>query len=66
MATRSKLSDFIREPQELRRRSAVLFGKILDGVLKADAVTQRPLSEVVQAHADPEGRRSTGSVVLIP
>ncbi|MCY4167525.1 MAG: quinone oxidoreductase [Rhodobacter sp.] len=50
----------------LEKASAELFAAIRDGTLKVDVPVRRPLEEAMQAHEDLQGRRTTGSTVLVP
>lgn len=49
----------------LEQASAALFDAISDSTLHI-AVTERPLRDAATVHADLEGRRTTGSIVLTP
>ncbi|KMW57326.1 Quinone oxidoreductase [Candidatus Rhodobacter oscarellae] len=49
----------------LERASAALFAGIADGRLRINTTT-RPLDDAAAAHTDLEGRKTTGSTVLIP
>ena len=50
----------------LETASAALFAAIGDGTLKINLAGTRPLSEAAAAQNDLEGRKTTGSTVLIP
>ncbi len=50
----------------LETASAALFKAIADGRLKVSIASTRPLREAAAAHTDLEGRKTTGSTVLIP
>ncbi len=50
----------------LHTAAADLFTAIADGTLSVHVAATRPLTEVAQAHDDLEGRKTTGSTVLIP
>lgn len=65
-ACRPVLFDYVAERGDLERRSAELFAMLESGKVKADMFTTRPLREASAAHADLEGRRTTGATVLIP
>ena len=65
-ATRPTLFDFIASRAELLERSADLFARIGDGSVKIPQPNLRPLQEAAQAHADLEGRRTSGATVLLP
>lgn len=50
----------------LEAASAELFAAIGDGTLKINLASARPLTEAAEAHKDLEGRKTTGSTVLLP
>ncbi|MBD0323321.1 MAG: quinone oxidoreductase [Aldersonia sp.] len=64
--TRPKLADFTRTREELLWRANDVFGAIADGTLKIRVGATYPLAEAAQAHKDLEGRKTTGSIVLLP
>lgn len=63
--TRPVLFHFTRNRSWLEAASEELFGLIMDGHIKVQT-RSAPLSDAAQVHADLEGRRTTGSIVLIP
>jgi len=65
-ACRPVLFDYVAEREDLERRTAELFAMLESGKVRADRVTTRPLREASAAHADLEGRRTTGATVLVP
>jgi NADPH2:quinone reductase len=58
--------DHIHTPELLRARSARLFGWIMDGKLDVRIAAEYPLAEAARAHADLEGRKTTGKLLLVP
>jgi NADPH2:quinone reductase len=64
--TRGTLNLFVHEPAYRATSAAELFGLIADGVLKVEINQRYPLAETARAHADLEGRKTTGSTVLDP
>ena len=62
--TRGGLGVFVRDPAERARNAEALFGLIADGTLKVGINQRYPLAEAARAHADLEGRRTSGSTVL--
>ena len=52
--------------QELLSRAADLFSAIGAGILKLPPIRAYPLAEAARAHADLQGRRTTGSNILVP
>jgi NADPH2:quinone reductase len=62
--TRGGLNLFVRDPEIRARNAAELFGLINDGVLKVEINQRYPLAEAATAHADLEGRKTTGSTIL--
>ena len=63
--TRPVLFHFTRNRHWLEQASEELFGLIMDGRIKVQTHSA-PLSDAAKVHADLEGRRTTGSTVLIP
>lgn len=64
--TRPRLGDYNATRPELEASAAALFEQVLSGAVKVAASHRYALADVVQAHRDLEGRRTTGSLVLIP
>ncbi|HEY5856134.1 MAG TPA: quinone oxidoreductase [Aldersonia sp.] len=64
--TRPKLADYIRTREELLWRAGEIFTAIADRTLKIRIGAEYPLAEAAQAHRDLEGRKTTGSIVLLP
>ena len=65
-ACRPVLFDYVAERADLERRAADLFTRLARGEIRADVVTTRPLQEAAAAHVALEGRKTTGTTVLIP
>lgn len=63
--TRPVLFHFTSDRKWLERAADELFGLILDGRIRVQ-IHSAPLSSAATVHADLEGRRTTGSTVLIP
>ena len=63
--TRPVLFHFTSNRQWLERATAELFGLIMDGRIRVQTHSA-PLTAAAKVHADLEGRRTTGSTVLIP
>jgi NADPH2:quinone reductase len=63
--TRPVLFHFTSNRAWLEKAADELFGLILDGRIRVQTQTA-PLESAAQVHADLEGRRTTGSTVLIP
>ncbi|MEU8899678.1 quinone oxidoreductase [Nocardia sp. NPDC048505] len=66
VVTRPKLGDFTRDREELRWRAGDIFTAIADGTLNIRVGAAYPLAEAERAHRDLEGRKTTGSIVLLP
>lgn len=64
--TRPSLGDYTADPGEYRAAAAALFDAIRRGVVKPQQLTRYRLDEAVRAHADLEGRKTLGSLVLVP
>ncbi|KAJ9539752.1 hypothetical protein OSB04_026258 [Centaurea solstitialis] len=60
------LAAYIAQRAELLESANDLFTDVAKGVLKVRVNHTYPLSQAVQAHADLESRKTTGSLVLIP
>jgi NADPH2:quinone reductase len=64
--TRPALFTYIARRGDYEAMSAELFDMLISGRLKTSINQRYPLSEVARAHADLEGRRTTGSTILLP
>jgi len=51
---------------ELLTRADALFAAVQSGVLRLPEVRRYPLIDAARAHADLQGRRTTGSNILVP
>ena len=60
------LPHFMRSPEAKRNMAAELFQAIADGALDLSVSREYPLAEVAQAQEDLAGRRTTGSIILVP
>ncbi len=65
-ATRPTLFTFLAEHARLDGMAKELFEIVASGVVKVDISERAPLAEVARVHADLEGRKTTGSIVLTP
>lgn len=64
--TRPVLFDYTTTTEELDHSSGALFEAIRIGAIKVEIGSERPLSEVRQAHEALEARQTTGATILIP
>jgi NADPH2:quinone reductase len=64
--TRPTLFHYIVTREELEEVAAALFDVVLKGVVKIRIGQRYRLAEAAKAHADLEGRKTTGATVLIP
>lgn len=64
--TRPTLADYIATPADLARTAARLFERMERGVVTAPIGQRFALEEAAEAHRALEGRRTTGSTVLLP
>ena len=64
--THPSLIDYTATRAELMEAANDLFAAVGSGAVKIDVNHAYPLHEAAQAHRDVEGRKTTGSVVLIP
>jgi NADPH2:quinone reductase len=65
-ATRPTLFTYIATRPELEASASALFDMVSRGVVKIDINQRYPLDEAAQAHSDLEGRKTTGTTVLLP
>ncbi|MBX3224364.1 MAG: quinone oxidoreductase [Labilithrix sp.] len=64
--TRPTLFDYVRERAELEARARDLFAALEEGALNVRVGQTYPLREAARAHRDLEGRKTTGSTLLVP
>jgi NADPH2:quinone reductase len=64
--TRPTLGTYIASRADLVKRSSDLFNAVKSKKVKIDTTARYKLADAAQAHRDLEGRKTTGSVVLIP
>ncbi|KXG40429.1 uncharacterized protein LOC8059539 [Sorghum bicolor] len=64
--TRPSLMHYTATRDELLESAGEVFANVANGVLRVRVNHTYPLSEAAQAHADLEGRKTSGSIVLIP
>jgi NADPH:quinone reductase len=64
--TRPNLANYIADRTELEQRAGELFGALERGTLKLRIERTYPLADAPRAHADLEGRKTTGKLLLIP
>lgn len=65
-ATRPTLFTYTAKRDDLVATANELFDMVGRGIIKISVNQTYPLSEAAQAHRDLEGRRTTGSTVLLP
>jgi NADPH:quinone reductase len=63
---RPSLVHFIRTAQEFSWRAEELFDAVAGGAITTEIGGRYPLSEAARAHEDLQGRKTAGSVVLLP
>jgi len=64
--TRPTLFTYTATTGELRQSSADVFARILAGQVRVEIGQRYALADIQQAHRDLEGRRTTGSTVILP
>ena len=64
--TRPTLFDYVATPEELDESAGALFEMIGSGKVKVEIGQRFPLADVAEAHETLEGRKTTGSTVLVP
>lgn len=63
--TRPTLAHYVPTTEKLRAATKEMFDLVATGVLKIDIGQTYPLKDAAQAHRDLEGRKTTGSTVLV-
>ncbi|HSU64712.1 MAG TPA: quinone oxidoreductase [Burkholderiales bacterium] len=64
--TRPTLATYVASRADLLERASSLFGVVKSGKVKIETTRRYPLAEAQQAHRDLEGRKTTGSIILVP
>jgi NADPH2:quinone reductase len=64
--TRPTLAHYTATREELLARAREVFAWVADGSLKLRIGSTFPLAEAAKAHAELQGRRTTGKVLLVP
>ena len=64
--TRPSMFHYVATREELVASAAALFEVIRSGAVRVEVRHRYPLAETARAHADLEGRRTTGPIVLTP
>jgi NADPH2:quinone reductase len=64
--TRPSLAHFTRSADEFSWRAGELFEAITKGSIEVTVSRRYPLTEAADAHRDLQGRKTTGSIVLVP
>ena len=65
-ATRPTLQTYVAKRADLLANSSELFDVVAKGIVKINVNHTYPLKDAAQAHKDLEGRKTTGSIVLLP
>jgi NADPH2:quinone reductase len=65
-ATRPTLGTYIAKREDLIANANELFDVVSKGTVKINVNHTYPLKDAAQAHRDLEGRKTTGSIVLLP
>jgi NADPH2:quinone reductase len=64
--TRPSIAAYTSTREDLEAAANSLFGVVASGEVKIGINQRYPLSQVAQAHADLEARKTTGSTILLP
>lgn len=64
--TRPSVAHYVAGRSELLERAETVLGWVRDGLLRVRIDRELPLSAAAEAHAELEGRRTTGKVLLAP
>jgi NADPH2:quinone reductase len=65
-ATRPTLGTYVAKRADLLANANDLFDVVSKGIVKINVNHTYPLKDAAQAHRDLEGRKTTGSIVLLP
>ena len=65
-ATRPTLGTYVAKREDLLANANELFDVVSKGIVKINVNHTYPLKDAAQAHRDLEGRKTTGSIVLLP
>src|SRR5262245_52066476 len=65
-ATRPTLNNYVAKREDLLATAKDLFDVVAGGKVKIPVNQKYPLKDAVKAHQDLEGRKTTGSTILIP
>jgi len=65
-ATRPTLFSYVATREQLEKTSGDLFDVVSKGIVKIAINQEYRLADAIQAHTDLEGRKTTGTTVLIP
>jgi len=64
--TRPSMAAYLSTREELEAAARSLFGVVTSSEVKVDVRQRYALADVAQAHRDLEGRKTTGSTILLP
>jgi len=64
--TRPSLMSYTADTGEMRQSMADVFAQLESGAIKVEISQRYALADVQQAHRDLEGRKTTGSSILVP
>ncbi len=64
--TRPTLMTYVASDEDLAQTMSDLFDMVGSGRIEISINQRYPLADVVQAHSDLEGRKTTGSTILLP
>jgi len=64
--TRPTLATYIASRTDLEETARSLFEVVKSGKVKIETTKRYKLADAAQAHRDLEGRKTTGSIVLVP
>ena len=65
-ATRPTLNTYVAKREDLLANANELFDVVSKGIVRISVNHTYPLKDAAQAHRDLEGRKTTGSIVLLP
>jgi NADPH2:quinone reductase len=66
VVTRPTLGTWIADRGDLERAADEFLNLVRGGIIRVEVARSYPLADVADAHRDLEGRRTTGSMILVP
>ena len=64
--TRPTLGSYANTPEALQAMADEVFEMVASGKVKVDDIRKFPLKDAAKAHTELSGRRTVGSIILVP